>query len=370
MLKNRKPLIYLGALLGFLSLICVPALAQSYYNGQKIQKTFSVLPDALIRIQGKYGNIHINTWEKLTAEVSIELIVKGGTDEDINTIIDRMTIEVKGDQKEVGIITDLEGVSHWNIINADDGPQLEIRFKDGEKVILTSFSFDYTLNIPRTNHLKVDALFSDLYLDDMIGKTEITLKYANLQVKKLQGPSLVNLSYSKGRLDQVGHGNWNVLHSQFSIESVDYLKMITQYSEINIDRSDSLISHSKYNTYRFGKVNYLVAEEKNSELWVNHLSAWGDIHMEYGSLAVKQLDKEFKNLNLEGSYTDMDIQVEKDANYELQLSSKYADIAFPEILSVSQDVETEDSRKIIGSLGKAAKSNIHVSARHGKILIK
>ena len=371
MWKNRPLLLNLFASVGILSLICSTVHAQQpFQDGRTVNKSYEVNPDAWIDIKGKYGNIHINTWDRSTAEVSIELNAKGDIQDDVVEILDRIKIELDGNKEKVSIHTELPGVSHWNVTTENGEPRISAKFKDGTEIKLQSFNFSYTLNIPRTNNLKVDSRFGDLYLDNIEGNTDINLKYANLQVKNLNGPSKLTLSYSKGRVGEIVRGNWSVLHSDLNISSAEYLKLFTQYSEISIEKADSLISDSKYNTYQFGQVNYLMAEEKNSELSVQNLGNWGDIHMEYGKLAVKNLNKKFQNLNLEGSFTDMDIQIEPGAQYSLQLSSKYANIAFPERLSISQDVETEDSRKIIGSLGSTSKSNIHISARHGEILIK
>jgi len=355
----------------WITLLCQVGLMLAQERTVKRDATFEVSPDVKIETHAKYGDIHIESWDKNTVEVHVEISVKGKDTEDLEKMLDRVEVFIDGNKEKVSVLHNFdEVVDQWNSMSNSRGSRVRIKFNDGEKANLEDFFIQYTLTVPRSANLEIYDKYGNIYIGNISGNADIWLKYGNLQVNELLGNVFLDMGYSNGTIETLGYAELDIKYTTVNIDQVGTLKLESKYSNMDIGKADTLLSESKYNTLRVGSVGLLGLVERHTDFRLNELSDLGTVSMEYGNFKLDLLHNQFSELSLEGEYTDFSVGVSDAANYDLELSTRYGDLSYPRKVAVKQKIKDNASQKVLGKVGNAPKGRIKVVTRYGDVVIK
>ena len=77
---------------------------------------------------------------------------------------------------------------------------------------------DYTVWMPKTNQLKVENKFGDVYIDDYSGEIEINLSNGNLKSHDFEGKANLKLSFADATINQMKTGSLDCNYSEVFIK--------------------------------------------------------------------------------------------------------------------------------------------------------
>lgn len=339
-------------------------------DGKSLTRSFTVREDVELDIESKYGVIRIETWDQPRAEFLISIRVKALQRKAVDALLEKVFFNLDGDGKKIVLRSGINQIRRWTTSALTDPAETEVQFEDGEKYRFSEIDFSYTIKIPSRSSLKIAHRFGDIHLDQHQGTADIRLKYGQFHAGDIQGNLGLDLEYSKATISSVNKGTGKLHYGNVWINNTSRLKFESSNSVVNVEAADTLILGNRYNQYELGKVSSLIAEEENSELEIEHLMQWGDIHSRYGSINIQQLGKNFRKLNIDGTYTQVQVKTEPGSAYRFQLSSEKADLGFPSGLNLSEDVRRGQERKVIGTVNGGGKGLFQINVIAGEVDVR
>ena len=331
---------------------------------------FEVRSDALIELSNKYGDIYFESWDELRTEVKVEIKVEGSDEDAVEYLLDKLEVYIKGNEEKVEVKTNLDELVQWNNVSDNKRERVRMKLRDGRNIRLEAFSIIYQIKAPKSNHLKLDHKYGDVFLTEIEGNTDIWLKYGNLNAGALNGDNYLNLGYVGGKIASLTKAEMEAKYSELSIVEVGTLKLQSKYSTLKFEAIDTLLSESRYNNLRARSVRFLGLIERHTDFKADSLLALGNIRMEYGSCRINHLDHRFEHLAIEGEYTDFYIQTDEDASFRIALSSKYGGLTYPSSLEIDKISESNSSKEVEGRMGPRPESRISIEAKYGNIILK
>ena len=90
--------------------LVVPVITQgSEEETRKITKSYSVKPDAAVDIHNKYGEIKLETWDKDSVRIEVELRAIAGTRDRVCKLIDEISFDFSNTDYYVTARTEITG---------------------------------------------------------------------------------------------------------------------------------------------------------------------------------------------------------------------------------------------------------------------
>jgi hypothetical protein len=152
---------------GFILMIPLFVSAQ-FTESKQINRRFKITPETRVEITNKYGKININTWEKDSVVFNIKIKVE-------DKKLSRLEKQISG------IDFDFINSQHFIIARTKVGENQStfekevLNFKETVLQADGKIEIDFTVWMPKTNQLKVENKFGDIYVDDFIGDIDINL---------------------------------------------------------------------------------------------------------------------------------------------------------------------------------------------------
>jgi hypothetical protein len=238
------------------------------------------------------------------------------------------------------------------------------------------FSIDYTIKMPSKLNLAVENKYGNVFIDEVTGHADITVKYGNLKANKVMRDnskplSHIYLAYSDGTVEEANWLKLTLKYSKLEIDESKALIAVTKYSKLYNDKTSSLVCESKYDHYYLGTISNLVTEAKYTDFKIDQLNKKLDIETKYGDLEIDHIPASFEELTIDNKYGHLDIEIENGASYRLKGEAEYGDIDYPSDNKLSRIEENSDLR-ISGTVGKDknTKSTVTIETKYGSVDLK
>lgn len=330
------------------------------------QATFEVKKNALVEAECKYGNIHVETWDKTNAHVVVTIKAVGSNTEDLERLLKKIEINIAGNADKVSVKTNLDEIVEWY----NRGNSLGIRFKDGTRVRLQDLDINFNLSIPHTNNVYLVNKYGDIYLGNLTGNANASLKYGNFKFQQIKGFLNLDLGYATGSVVGIGRSIVNMKYSNLTLGNGVSLRLTSQYSELDAGNLDTLLSESKYNSSQINGVDVLGLTDSYTDVNIGRLSGLAKVVLKYGNFSIDNVTRECDALSLEGSYTDIHIDIADDLQCSLDLYARYADLNYPSNLKIKHRETDNFTKKVQGTIGNTPTAKITISSNYGGVTIK
>jgi hypothetical protein len=240
---------------------------------------------------------------------------------------------------------------------------------------------------PKSVTLELNNKYGDIYTADMTGRVEVTLKYGDLRLGDIAGRTTITLAYADGVVKSVGDVELDLAYSDLSIDEAGDITLAGKYSDVQLGRAGNLDSRTgyvdikadrlervqndgKYDDFIVGTLRSLDVSSKYSSFKVNGVDDFASMELSYGSVTLYGVHPGFTSIDISGSYADVSIDADDDAEFLLDVSAKFCDVKYygVEILR-----ETDESflRTIDGYRGSSsAASHIKISMNYGGLKIR
>lgn len=337
--------------------LIIMLLAYNFVTAQEasktIRKTFTVNKDALLKVDNRFGKIHCNVWDK--NEINIEVVIKAVASDtrEAERMLERISVDISGNASRVDAVTTLSGKS-----------------SNGSK---SQMIIDYTISMPRTINLELINKFGDIYVDENSGNSSISLDYGNLQVNTLKGNNQqINLRFSKGILGKAEKLSLEMSYSELRSDEIKDLVIDSKFSTFEIQNAGSIRQESQYDTNHLGNLESVKAVAMFSTINIGSVKEHLELEVKYGGCTVREVGPQFRVININNSFGNVDIRFDPEVSYKLDAESSFGNVVFPKSATVDVEETSFTGKTYRGIVGKDAKTarKVVIVTKNGDVNLK
>ncbi len=324
------------------------ATASAEEKTKSVNRSFKVSPSTLVEIDNKFGKVHVNSWDKDEVNVSIRIVAEG---KDPDNILDR--IDIRFDHRTS---------SDYLLIKT------ELEEFNSKK---STFSINYTIDMPRHNKVKLRNKFGDTYLANRDGDVELNIGYGNLKTGNLDGFTKLNLEFGSAmsQMAAIKSGELDIKYSKLTIDKSGALKINAQYSDVfgsSLGKTDLQMKYGKFIVENSGGVS---GGQSYSEFRVNHISGNLVLDVKHNQVYVEKVSSKVKEIRLNGQYSNMQLGLDSNFSCTFSLNLEYADLKYTgNNIDFEKSIKETVKKYYEGSIGSGSKaSTLRVNSKYGDL---
>lgn len=301
-------------------------------KSKKLSKSYTVDANDMLGISNSYGKITVNTWNKNEFKVDVEVKAYASNDDDAQELLDRVTISN----------SKLKNVVSFNTIiphNSTNGNWFSMNFWGGDNK--QKIEVYYTVYMPSVNNINFRTNYTTNILPDMKGEVLINMNYGDLQAGKLSGKSNIRSNYGRLTIDEIDNGI-----------------IAANYGSIKLTESNNINANLNYCDADLGKL------DGSAILKANYL----------GNLKITSFDKDFKSLNINSNYSNIDLSFGNNMSFNFDVTTTYAGFKYDDALVTITSKTPSDEKKgwsstknYKGYYGKSPAANITIRSNYGGV---
>jgi hypothetical protein len=318
--------------------------ASAYDESSKvIKKEYTVNPDARVLLDNKFGQIHINNWDKNMVSIEIRITVGASSPEKAQKLLDLVTIVSEGTPSNVQIRT-----------------MLSKDFSDNKKL-----SVDYTVNMPSTIMLNLTNKFGDVFLNELSGKGNFDISYGNIEINKLMNSNnVININFGKGDIHYITGAMVSLKYSDLQVEYAGSLYVDSKFSNLEGIKIISLSLGFEGGKLDLDNSSVITGKSKFTDLSISHLDKKIDLDIQYGNCDVDQISADFTLVSIRNKYGHVSVNIPSGTSYSLDADLKFCDLDFPEDQAIfTQKIITNTSKSFRATVGKKTNPEAKVIVR-------
>jgi len=335
-----------------------------------ITEEFEIKSGGTIDISNKYGNVDIQTSDDNKVSFVIEVIVETKDEDRARDIMNRINIAFNNSSTKVEAVTKL----YWK----------NSRWRKKNE----SYKINYTVMMPKDVDLELYNKYGDISVTSIEGDAEIELHYGNgylqdigedleaeisyvssFEAGNIDGDFNLDASYSHFTVGNIGgDGDIGSKYSDVTIEEIADLTVESNYDEYYINTVGEIDINGKYDDFHIEHCGFFEIDAKYTDVKINTLARGGDFYTGYGSVRIKNLHQDFKQLEIESEYTGYGIGLQGGA--KISLASKYTDLDVPSDTEISYR-DRDGSRLSLKAHYKDANAgSLIAEMRYGSLKLK
>lgn len=349
-------------------------------------ETFAVDGGGAVRLENRYGEIRVETWDRNEVKIDVQIRVSADDKEDADQTFNRIRVDFTSSGNSAAAITSIgdqrRSGGGWlkELISGDWG------WGNGSS---NDFKVYYTVKMPASADLSTTAKYCDVELPDLSGETNlsvaygdlyagdltggrnnVTVSYGSARISTLAGRSEIRLRYSEGNINEAGDLRYDGRYSDFRLGTVGNLNLDIGYEDLEIESAKEIRMDGNYNDVEVGTVGTLIVDGNYNEWSVNLVEKELEVESAYGDFEVDRLAAGFERVYIRVNYIDVELDVDSDAGYEMDLRTRYGDITFDrdKAKNINSD-KSGSSQTVTGTVAGKGSGKIDVSTSYGDIEI-
>lgn len=318
-------------------------------------KQYKAGKNTTLKLVNKYGDMKIVNWDKNTIDITVSISVKASDQSKAENTFRKIDIDFDESGNTVSAITSIN-----------------------ESIRNTSFKIDYFVKIPAYINVDLSNKYGDLFLNEVNGRANISVKYGNFTINKLgrgnQKPlNYIYVAYSNSYCD-IEQANWlkmEVAYSKIAIESIQALMIASKYSSLKIKKARSIVAESKYDhPFKIGAIRNFICTAGYSSFEISKLYNKLDLTVKYGNLDLYKVDSNFELIKIDQRYGKSNLQIPANISYQIEAQGAYGSVEYPKSYKLNKIIDGTESR-VWGTVGvaKNTPAKIIINSRFGNVQI-
>ncbi len=338
------------------------AVNNSVWNGKhtkekKIEKQFTVNKDALLKVNNKYGNIDITTWNQNRIEIEVTITTNGDDESEVQKKLDEISVEFSGSKSMVSAETIIPSKSSsWSIW--------------GGKSKNVNMKINYLIKMPLTNSVILDNSYGAISLDVLEGNASISCDYGKFIIGELKGANnTLNFDYTNNStIGYVKNIQINADYSGFVIDRAEQIALNGDYTKSEIKEVGKLAYNCDYGKVTVGSVDEISGDGSYLSTSIENVSKRMNIQAGYGKISVDRLGKDIKNVKIKSKYTGIKLGYDAASSFDLNAVLFYANLKGKEHFSFSVESDRATSKEYRGHYGQKNSGNtIDITSDYGGV---
>jgi len=336
---------------------------------KRVDQTFTVNSSTRLRIDNKFGKVHINTWDQNKIEVQV-MIEVDGSDQAARDILERIEIDISESSGEIKIETDIA----------------EPRNKNRNQ----RFKINYTVKMPKNNPLSVDHRHGDVYIDNLDGPLELELAHGQIVAEELNGKSHISLQHGNGgriaaigsgsleiqhyqrlRIGRMGSIDMEIAHASIEVKEAGDLDIEVRHSNVELGNAGTLNMDMQHSNLEAESLRSVSSDMQHSTLEVEKLARLLEVDCNHSQVEVEQLSNNFTRVNFEGNHSYLGLGVQPGASATLEIELQHGRLHYSEsdINMHYQNIENQN-REYKGKIGNGSGGQIEVEGNFTDVSIE
>lgn len=320
-------------------LFFMPVIANAQFSEtREFEKRFRIQPDTRIEITNKYGFIELNTWNKDSVYIKVEIKVEEKKLDKLEKTLD-------------GIDFDFTNSPHYLIARTLVGEtrnQLEnelIKFKESLLQAGGNVTIDCKVWLPDNHELRIENKFGDILMGDYSGAVDIDLSNGKLRAKSIKTKLNLNLNFADATLANVVNGRIYSNYSDIYIKESGMLRFDSKSSTIEILQSTRVDADSRRDKYRIRLINQIEGDGNFSSFRISNLMKTAKLRTSYGDIEMENVDPKFENIYLESRSTDVNLYFDSESKFNFEVTESKSGLDFGREVKIMDTVELDPKDK-------------------------
>jgi len=360
-MNPKFKLILFIALLPGLMLAMNDPLSGKHTKEKKIERSFDVSKNAQLKIDNRFGNVEITTWNQNKIEITVIVTTNGNNEQEVQRRLDEITVDFSGSKSQVTALTKIgSSRSSWSIFGNRSGN--------------VNMKINYSVKMPAANSLDLRNDYGAINLNKLNGNAIITCNYGSFIIGELLGSSnTLNFDYTtNSTIGKAKNVTINADYSEFVLNEGDNVifkgnytrsefKEITSslgfegsYGRVTVGKAKNFNGKTRYVTGSFGSITNNFVMNSN-----------------YGKITIDLLDKSFSNVNITARYTNIDISYSSGASFDLSTKLAYANLRTDDNIEFTLRSIQNTRSEYEGYYGKKnSEKNIQITSDYGNVRLQ
>lgn len=312
-------------------------------------KEFTVNADAQLVIDNKFGDVHVNNWDKNIISLDVVITVSAGSDNTAAKLMEKISLNITGTESLV---------------------QARTVFAENTGSGRSKIKIDYTVSMPYTTSLDLTNKFGDAYINEIGGKGKLTIAYGSLDVNKLNNSdNLLDISFSKGDIRSIKGAVVLLKYSDLTVQYAGSMRLDSKYSNIDAGKIISLNANMSGGKVDMDNTSLLDAKSRFANLDIRKVEKDLNLDIQYGNCEVAEMPADFGNINITNKYGNVSVAIAHGASYSLDASLRFCELSFPESSAkITERIVTNTSKSYKATVGSAnASSKVTVRSEYGNV---
>ena len=341
--------------------------SQVFEKQKNIAKTFYVNNDCNIQVSNKYGDIQIIPWDNDSASFSINIKVTDKKEADADKILN--AIDVEFTNTPYFLIAKTIFRDSKSQVMTDISDYTNSLFNIGKNV-----EINYIINVPKTSSLKIENKYGNIFTANHSGNVQFILSNGDLKANDLYGETKIDLSFGNGVVNTIKNGKLNIGYSDFEIKNAEKLTIESRSAKMSIGRVENIDIDSKRDKFYIDTVGTITGQTDFSYINAYYMKKSMFLKSLYGDINLTEISDGFSFININSSYTDIKLCVQKSSSVSFEMSCKKTELSYPSSITGIQKLITNEKTgeyKASGITGteSPARSAVQINAVSGSIMI-
>ena len=329
-------------------------------KSRTVKKEYSVNKDATVDINNKYGNVNIVTWNKNSVEITVEITVKGNDLSTVEKKLRNIEIDFNANSDMVSAKTRFEKSSRsWSFWGNSKN---------------TSYKINYTVKMPKSNHVKVNNDYGNIMLNEIDGSANINCDYGKITLGDLNNSeNKINIDYTKGSsINFMKSGYVNADYSKLTIDKTDVVKINSDYSTISVGSANKVTYNSDYGTVKVDDVEDITGNSDYVSIRLGTVRKNLNLKADYGSIKIGELANGFNRAEISGQYAGITIGVKANTSFKFTADLQYARLRYNENnVDMRKSIEKSSKKYYEGTYGNGSSTSVlMIKSQYGSVNFK
>ncbi|MGD0341900.1 MAG: hypothetical protein ABSA76_09370 [Bacteroidales bacterium] len=356
-----------------LLIILISALAIScpghgqFNEKRSFNKSLYVNKDMSLDVNNKYGTIHITPWDKDSVSIRVEVEANSSNLERLHKMFNGININITGSSFQI------RAESEFN-------QNIDILFESFKGLTSKLISYEsrlqinYFISAPEYLDMQITNKYGDVYMENNTGKFSLSLSNGNFRANSLNESSQIEFTFCNATINKMKKGYINASFSDVEIGESQDIKISSISSKYDLKKIGKLDAESRRDKFYIGTASEIKGNSYFTDYRIGELEKNIDVDSRYGSLNADNIQKGLDFINIKSSYSDISLNFDPAASYNLDIRYVNAFLVLPDKNSEIEKKSVNEDKKeymAFGTVGKNPGSvKVSIDATRGNIYIK
>jgi len=344
---------------------CIPAISFAQYTADRsVLEVVDVESQTELKVENKYGDIKISTWENSKMEFKFTFKVRKNDKYDAEDLSERIIPVISNFGKYVSVRTEIEEKNTGFFGRLLSQISVEIDKSDIE--------IDIEIKVPTNTELEIENEFGDVLITDWDGRLRTKIKHGDLHVTESIQRANINHNYGRVNLMSVKNGEFDFRNVRFNADAIEDLRLDSHGSELEIDSISFLNILSNKDELRVESIKRIKGEIRFGTALVEVVKDEIYLDLRVADLRISKIINPNPNIYLNEQNSEVDINI-TGLKFDLDADMEGGIFRLPEaIKNVESNLLDAKSnhRKISASYGTVKDGKIKLEGKKGFVILR
>ena len=327
-------------------------------KSKSIKKEYKVSSHALLKIDNRYGNVDVTSWESNRVVIEVKITVSGNDEDKVLKRLDMIEVEFDANSNEVSAKTVIQKKSSgwsWSWWRNNN----------------VNYQIDYKIKVPIENSINLKNDYGNISLNEINGDAKINCDYGKIIIGELHSDNNeINIDYTNdSSIGLMNGGSINADYSKFTIEEAGDIRLNADYTTSVFENVKNLNYNCDYGSLRVDKASSVVGNGDYLSVKLGTISEEVKMEADYGSVRIEKLLDGFAYVSINSDYAGVKIGIPKNSKFNFELQLGYAGFKRDDnLLNFTKQIVKNSSKYYEGFVnGQNSSSFIKINSEYGGV---